>query len=53
MSHTGTFAGAVILGAVGKVTTLTVLLAAQPAGGAVPAAYAPQALVNTYRAAMV
>jgi hypothetical protein len=44
------FAGAEMLGAAGKITTLTVLLAAQPAGAEVPAAFPPQAEVRTYRA---
>jgi len=39
-------------GAAGKITTLTVLLVAQAAGAAVSAALVPQALVNTYRAAI-
>ena len=40
-------AGAVITGAVGKITTLTVLLAKQPAGAVVPTALLPQAAVKT------
>ena len=41
------FAGAVIVGAFGKITTLTVLLLPQAPVPAVPAAVAPQVKVNT------
>ena len=40
-------AGAVMVGAVGKITTLTVLLIVQPAGPVVPAAMLPQAAAVT------
>jgi hypothetical protein len=39
-------------GAMGKITTLTMLLVAQAPGPAVNAAVVPQALVNTYLAAI-
>ena len=44
------FAGALMLGALGKITTLTELLTPQEPVPAVPAAVAPQAAAKTYRA---
>ena len=45
--------GAVITGAVGKITILTVLLAAHEPVPAVPVNVVPQSVCNTYRACMV
>ena len=47
------FAGAVMTGAVGNITTLTVLLVPHDPVPAVPAGVLPQADVNTYNATMV
>ena len=47
------FAGAVIVGAVGKITTLTVLLGPHDPLPTVFAAVVPHAAVSTYRAVIV
>ena len=47
------FVGAVITGAVGKITTLTLLLAPHVDVPAVPAAVLPQVAANTYLAVTV